>query len=253
MAQFFFFAVVGEGCARTCGSLRRTAENSASGQSDIFGALSETEPLRLPAAEPWLPAEKLHREFLAVGFYLSAHPLDEYKAELAKLRVQTHAEFAAAVKRGATAGRLAGSVTSFSTRRTRTGNQMGIAVFSDSSGQYEAVMFSETLAQYRDALGEGRPVVITVAAEDRPEGMSLRLQTVQPLEDWLPRPEIAAHLCARCRPAGAGPIAAIKTRRPAGVVRGAERQGRRRNRDRARQAAIRFPRRLPRRCAPFPA
>ena len=58
----------------------------------------------LPAAEPWLPAERLHREFQAVGFYLSAHPLDEYKAALEKMRVQTWAEFSAAVKRGATAG-----------------------------------------------------------------------------------------------------------------------------------------------------
>lgn len=195
------------GMERMTGMAAQAAENSASGQSDIFGALSEAEPLRLPAAESWLPAEKLHREFLAVGFYLSAHPLDEYKAELAKLRVQTHAEFAAAVKRGATAGRLAGSVTSFSTRRTRTGNQMGIAVFSDSSGQYEAVMFSETLAQYRDALGEGRPVVITVAAEDRPEGMSLRIQTVQPLEELAARVQKSLRIYVR----DAAPLALVQS------------------------------------------
>jgi len=44
-------------------------------------------------------------------------------------------------------------------------------------------MFSETLAQYRDFCEPGKSVVITVAAEDRPEGVSLRIQTVQSLED----------------------------------------------------------------------
>ena len=70
-------------------------------------------------------------EFEAVGFYLSAHPLDEYRAVLEKMRVQTWAEFSAAVKRGANAGRLAGTITRKQERKTNTGNKMGIIHFSD--------------------------------------------------------------------------------------------------------------------------
>jgi DNA polymerase-3 subunit alpha len=136
----------------------------------------------LPPCDPWLPADRLHREFAAIGFYLSAHPLDEYAGVLEKMRVQNWTEFQAAVKRGATAGRLAGTVTSKQERKTRTGNKMGVVNFSDRSGQFEAVMFSETLAQYRDMLEAGRSVVITVSAEDRPEGVNLRIQTVHDLE-----------------------------------------------------------------------
>ncbi len=33
-----------------------------------------------------MPADRLHREFQVVGFYLSAHPLDEYRAALKKMR-----------------------------------------------------------------------------------------------------------------------------------------------------------------------
>ena len=50
------------------------------------------------APEPWLPAERLQREFEAVGFFLSGHPLDDYAAALKRLRVQSWAEFARAVK-----------------------------------------------------------------------------------------------------------------------------------------------------------
>ncbi|MCK1975085.1 hypothetical protein LNK20_20590, partial [Bacillus safensis] len=65
---------------RIMGFAQRTQENAASGQSDIFGLSgAPKETLILPQAAPWLPSEMLHREFQAVGFYLSAHPLDEYR------------------------------------------------------------------------------------------------------------------------------------------------------------------------------
>jgi DNA polymerase-3 subunit alpha len=174
------------GVERMMGLAALAQENAASGQADIFGALlgtAQPEKLRLPDAESWLPAEKLHREFQAVGFYLSAHPLDEYKSALDNLRVQTWTEFSAAVKKGASAGRLAGTITAKQERKTRTGNKMAVVQFSDTSGQFEAVLFSEALAQYRDMLEPGKPVVVTVAAEDRPEGVSLRIQTVELLEE----------------------------------------------------------------------
>ena len=115
--------------------------------------------------------------------------------------MQTWAEFSAAVKRGATAGRLAGTVTARQERKTRTGNKMGVVQFSDVSGQYEAVLFSEGLAQYRDLLEPGSSVVITVSAEDRPEGINLRIQTVRVARgSGEPGAEIAAHLPARRRP-----------------------------------------------------
>ncbi len=164
---------------------QQAQSNAESGQGDIFGigAARKPEPIRLPVTTAWLPADRLQREFQAVGFYLSAHPLDEYKAVLQRMRVQNWGEFSNAVKLGATAGRLAGTVTSKQERKTRTGNKMGVVQFSDMTGQYEAVLFAETLAQFRDMLEPGRSVVITVQAENRPEGINLRIQTVQSLED----------------------------------------------------------------------
>lgn len=69
------------------------------------------------------------REFQVLGFYLSAHPLDTYKPLLEKMRVQNFADFSGAVRQGATAGRLAGTVISKQERKTRTGNKMGIVTF----------------------------------------------------------------------------------------------------------------------------
>ncbi|WP_048646641.1 DNA polymerase III subunit alpha [Nitratireductor soli] len=195
------------GIDRLMGMAARAAEDAAMGQGDIFGLSAGGEPqkLHLPVADPWPAAEKLHREFQVVGCYLSAHPLDEYAEALDKMRVQNWGDFQAAVKKGATAGRLAGTVTSKQERRTRTGNKMGIIQLSDATGQYEAVLFSEGLAQYRDLLEAGSSVVIMVSAEDRPEGVNLRIQTVQSLEEEACRMQKALRVYVR----DPGPLSAI--------------------------------------------
>lgn len=173
------------GLDRVIGYAQRAAEGKTSGQSDMFGSSSAAGPERLilPNFDPWTASEKLMREYQVLGFYLSAHPLDTYAQVLAKMRVQNFSEFSAAVKAGAGAGRLAGTVTSRQERKTRTGNKMGIVTFSDATGQFEAILFSEALNQYRDLLEPGKSLVITVQADERPEGIGLRIQTVQSLEE----------------------------------------------------------------------
>jgi DNA polymerase-3 subunit alpha len=98
------------------------------------------------------------------------------------MRVQTWAEFSHSVRGGASAGRLAATATSKQERRTRTGNKMAVLQLSDSTGSFEAVAFSEELARFRDLLEPGNSVVVLVAAEERPEGINVRIQSVESLD-----------------------------------------------------------------------
>lgn len=176
----------------------RVLEDNRSGQVDMFGmAGSAKEALLLPKAKPWAPAEKLHREFQVLGFYLSAHPLDEYQKVLENTRVQTWETFARMVQKGAEAGRLAGTVATKQIRKTRSGKKMAIVQFSDPTGQYEAVLFSEGLEAFGDQLEPGRSVVVSVAAENRPEGVGLRVQTVSSLESAAERFHKTIHIFIR--------------------------------------------------------
>ena len=109
-------------------------------------------------------------EYDAIGFFLTGHPLDDYAAALKRLRVQSWAEFARAVKAGASGGRVAGTVVSRTERRTRNGTKMGIIGLSDPSGHYEAVLFAEGLAQYRDLLEPGTAVLLFLTAEVQARG-----------------------------------------------------------------------------------
>jgi DNA polymerase III subunit alpha len=160
----------------------RTFDAVSSGQNELFGGAGAAEQLAIPAAAPWLPAEKMQKEYDAIGFFLTGHPLDDYAPLLKGLRVQTWAEFCRAVKAGAGAGRVAATVVSRAERRTKTGNKMGIIGLSDPSGHYEAVIFQEGLQQYRELFEAGTPLLLFLSAEAQGDDVRARIQSAEPLE-----------------------------------------------------------------------
>jgi DNA polymerase-3 subunit alpha len=159
----------------------RMAENAALGTGDLFGG-GDTPALDARPAKPWTPIERLQHEFEAVGFFLSGHPLDTYAAVLPKLGVVSYTELEARADRGAVAGRLAGVVVSARERKSQKGNKFAFAMFSEPTGQFEAVLFSETLAQARDLLEPGTAVLLAVEGERDGESLKLRAQTVESLD-----------------------------------------------------------------------
>ncbi|MBR0894928.1 DNA polymerase III subunit alpha [Bradyrhizobium tropiciagri] len=161
---------------------QRSHEAATSGQNDMFGSAPDAPSIMLPQIEPWLPADRLRREYDAIGFFLSGHPLDDYATALKRLRVQSWAEFSRAVKTGATAGKVAATVVSRMERRTKTGNKMGIMGLSDPTGHFEAVLFSEGLAQYRDVLEPGAAVLLQLGAELQGEDVRARVLHAEPLD-----------------------------------------------------------------------
>jgi DNA polymerase-3 subunit alpha len=161
---------------------QRTHEAATIGQDELFGGPAHREELRIPAREPWLPSERLQREYEAIGFFLTGHPLDDYAQALARMKVMNWADFSRSVKMGATAGKTAATVVSRVERRTKTGNKMGIIGLSDPSGQYEAVLFSEGLQQYRDLLEPGTAVLLFLSAEAQGEEVRARIQSVDRLD-----------------------------------------------------------------------
>jgi len=162
----------------------RTMNEAEAGQNDLFGSNSGAAgELALPVVEPWLPIERLNAEFEAVGFYFSGHPLDDYVKPLAKLGVETWASFhEKALTKGATAAKLAGSVTYRQERRSRNGNRFAFVGFSDPTGQFETIVFSDTLAATRDLLEPGKAIIARVEADVENDEVRLRLQSAEVLD-----------------------------------------------------------------------
>ena len=160
----------------------RAAEEREAGQSGLFGEGEAAAPLKA-RADPWNAADRLRREYEAVGFFLSGHPLEAYDAALKRLRATRWADFARAVRGGATSARLGASVIDRYERRTKTGNKLGVIQLSDPSGQYEAIIFQEGLGQYRDLLEKGADVLVTLQANIEGEDVRARIVQVERLAE----------------------------------------------------------------------
>ena len=165
------------------GTAQRLSTDKSDGIMDMF-ASDVPEPIALPRdVQSWTLTERLEREFSAVGFHLSAHPLDPYADLFDRLRVSPWIEFERDVREGLVqAGRLAGTIAVRNDRRTRKGAPMATMTLSDPSGSYEVVAFSEQILQFGKMLEVGKSVILSVEADDRPDGIGLRLLSAQPLE-----------------------------------------------------------------------
>ena len=159
----------------------REVMQKAAGQNALFGE-TEAAPVRARAA-PWPESERLRREFDAVGFFLSGHPLEVYDAALKRLRATRWGEFARSVRNGASTARLGASVLDRYERRTRNGGKIGIVQLSDPSGTYEAILFQEGLTQFRDLLEKGADVLVTLQAAVEGEDVRARIVNVERLTD----------------------------------------------------------------------
>ena len=161
----------------------RSAEASAEGQEDLFsGAAHLPPPIDLRPAKPWGPTDRLSKEFEAAGFFLTGHPLDDYKDALETLGAELWVEFAAKARTRRVVGTLAGTVLHARERKGKSGNTYAFAAFSDPTGQFEAVIFSEVLAASRPLLEPGTAVLLDVEAEADAESVKVRVQSLKSLD-----------------------------------------------------------------------
>ncbi len=167
----------------------RSAQDKAAGQVDLFGgggAGLAVATLDLADAPAWGHIETLDAELAAAGFYLSGHPLDDFADQLVRLNVMRWGDFAARVHaHGRAEARLAATVTYKQDRKAKSGNRFAFAGFSDPTGQFEAVIFADTLAAADGKLEPGKNVLIQVEGEAEGETVKVRVQTVQSLDEVL--------------------------------------------------------------------
>ena len=164
----------------------RLAQSEATGIADLFGggagSTAAAPQMDMRPARQWTPMERLDMEFGAVGYFLSGHPLDEYASALAAMGVKRFADFSNEVA-GSGSARIAAIVVSARERRSAKGNKFAFGMFSDASGQFEAIIFGDTLSASRELLEAGTPVLLAVGA-DRVDAdtLKLRVDAIQALD-----------------------------------------------------------------------
>jgi DNA polymerase-3 subunit alpha len=146
------------------------AEEKQSQQHSLFGfaAAEGNVTLNLPKVNDWGSLEKLQHEFEALGFFLSAHPLDIYGGSLSRLGVTT-SDFLKSMGDGANV-KLAGIVLVKQERTSKAGQKFAFVQLSDAQGVFEVAVFSETFNKSRDLLEPGKPLLVSATLKQEAEG-----------------------------------------------------------------------------------
>jgi len=127
------------------------------GQSDMFGRVEEL-PVK-PAGQrvaPWSEQERLAAEKETLGLYLSGHPYNRYRAELAGVTQQNLDSMNLATSRN---GLFAGLLMARRNLKTPRGT-MAFITLDNGVERLEVSLYSEQLARHRETLEKGRVLVV---------------------------------------------------------------------------------------------
>jgi len=137
----------------------------------------------LPKTTPWTFAQRLENELSALGFYISAHPLDQYKNLIQRYKLATSTSLEALGDRKQV--QIAANVNSFSRRKTKTGKDMLTINASDSFGNIECVAFGDASVELSQVLNSETEVVISGKTSVRDERVSVFVDSIIPLNKWI--------------------------------------------------------------------
>ena len=158
-------------------------EQKSSNQVSLFGETGDDLPEpRIKDFQDWLPAERLAEEYIAIGFYLSDHPLGDYATALKRNGVLTLDEVVGKAKAGPFVAKMAGVVANRQERKSARGNRFAFLQLSDKTGSYEATLFSEVLEKSREYLETGSKVLLTAEASLESDQIKLLARSISPLD-----------------------------------------------------------------------
>ena len=182
--------------------MRRNLE----GQMDLFGMMSgETaEPAgndyKVPKLSEYPSGELLKMEKEVSGLYLSGHPLDAYREQIAKISTCTVAQLQGENARQFDEKNvtLLCTVVKNKVMTTKSNTLMAFTTIEDLTGSMELLVFPRVLAECRAALQENAVVVANgrVSVKEE-EAARLIVEGVQPIETYDPSKSFGSNRAER--------------------------------------------------------
>ncbi len=176
-------------------SAEQHLRDSAAGQTDMFGCVvapAGPAEIALPAVSEWDEETRLAGEKETLGLYLTGHPIERYREELANMVTAPLAELAeetpaagGGVQRGKEkAVVLAGLVVELRTRNTQSGGRMAFVTLDDRTARMEIRVFSRVFDQYRTLLANDKVLVVqgALAFDDFSGSMRLNAKKIYEID-----------------------------------------------------------------------
>jgi len=162
----------------------RSAKDRASGQTGLFAELTVAqaeEEHPLPKVPDWTPRDKLTSEKEMLGFYITGHPLDEYKEKVEALATHKTSDLEGLAKNTEVA--VACIMAAIQRKRTKEGKAWALLQIEDHAGAIEAMVFSTAFEGLNSLLNEDKAVLVrglVYPEENAPPKLSIK--EIIPLE-----------------------------------------------------------------------
>ncbi len=138
-------------------------ENKLANQIDLFEVNendNNNDENLLLNINDWQFEERLSKEFEAVGFFISDHPINKYKEIFNDYNIKNYKNFLLDDTNNKC--NIAATLLKIQERKTSKGNSYAVIKLTDLSSVFELFIFSEVLESNRNILIEGNSLLITL-------------------------------------------------------------------------------------------
>jgi DNA polymerase-3 subunit alpha len=164
-------------------------KDKQSGQFSLFGDAFDEVAAPPPlsggqSVTPWTQEEMLAAEKELLGFYISGHPLDPYRAVLEGGGYKKVGEIEELSERERKKAKFGVFVADVTVKYTKTGKQFAIMRVEDFTGSREMMVWGEEYEKFGKTITKGSVVEVTAKVEQdtRNDNLQLVAQAMKPLE-----------------------------------------------------------------------
>jgi len=136
-------------------------DNKLANQIDLFSEDETLENEIVNDIEDWNFEERLSKEFEAVGFFISNHPLNQFTEIFDDYKIQDYSMFN--LDDETKDSNIAATLLKISERKTAKGNSYAVLKLTDLTSLFELFIFSDILELNREILVEGNSLILTLA------------------------------------------------------------------------------------------
>src|SRR5271167_2163570 len=163
---------------------QKAQSDAEKNQIGLFGgAVKVPKPAAREPIPEWDAREKLKFEKEALGFYITAHPLDKYERDLARISKVTTADLSAAPDGSPV--QIAGVIHAVKLKNNKSGKRYATFSLEDREGAVEAIAWSETYQKFEAIIMGDEPVVARGKLDVDDERAQIILESLVPLDSAL--------------------------------------------------------------------
>jgi len=156
-------------------------DSSTQGQNSLFGetvdsSVSKPQPL---TAAPWSRVELINKEKEVAGFYISGHPLDDYKFDIENFCTMTLNGLEDLTPHKGKEIFIAGIVTEAAHRMTQGGKPFGSFSLEDYHGKVSLMLWQDDYVKWKHYLENGMFLYVKVKVNTRYNSENLELKATQ--------------------------------------------------------------------------